>query len=83
MSKNPEFQKHFVRPIMESNAEYPLVYIEILAGMAETSPSLQTAMIEAVEKKADWYSEQASGMRAVQQLNNIANPIADSKGESQ
>ena len=67
-----EFQEHFIKPMMEQNAEYPLLFIEILANMAEDSPELQQSMIEALRRKAEWYQQQANATRTLIDLNKIA-----------
>ncbi|WP_340240058.1 hypothetical protein [Sulfitobacter pontiacus] len=67
-----EFQKHFVQPMMQQNAEFPLMFIEILAGMAEGSPELQQAMIKALRCKMEWYRQQANAAQALIKLNEIA-----------
>ncbi|KZX94485.1 MULTISPECIES: hypothetical protein [unclassified Sulfitobacter] len=67
-----EFQEHFIQPMVEQNAEYPLLFIEILANMAEDSPELQQFMIEALRRKAEWYQQQANATRTLIDLNEIA-----------
>lgn len=67
-----EFQEHFIQPMVEQNVEYPLLFIEILANMAEDSPELQQFMIEALRRKAEWYQQQANATRTLIDLNDIA-----------
>ncbi len=66
-----EFQKHFVRPIVEENQNDPLVFIELLATMAETSPVLMQAMMDALRLKAEWYQTQADSVGTLIELNRI------------
>lgn len=54
-----DFQRHFIKPMLQQNAEFPLVFIEILANMAEDSPLLMQSLIEALRHKSEWYQNQA------------------------
>ncbi|KZX95526.1 MULTISPECIES: hypothetical protein [unclassified Sulfitobacter] len=67
-----EFQRDFIQPIVAENREFPLQFIEILAGMAESSPELQQFMIEALRRKAEWYQQQANATQTLIDLNKIA-----------
>lgn len=67
-----EFQKHFVRPMVQENQNDPLVFIELLATMAETSPVLMQAMMDALRLKAEWYQTQADSVSTLIELNRIA-----------
>lgn len=67
-----DFQRHFIRPMIQENASDALVFIEILANMAEESPLLMQAMIEALRQKAEWGQAQAEGIGALRQLHRIA-----------
>ena len=67
-----EFQKHFVRPMVQENQNDPLVFIELLATMAETSPVLMQAMMYALRLKAEWYQTQADSVSTLIELNRIA-----------
>ena len=66
-----EFQKHFVRPMVQENQNDPLVFIELLATMAETSPVLMQAMMDALRLKAEWYQTQADSVGTLIELNRI------------
>ncbi|WP_386167212.1 hypothetical protein [Sulfitobacter pontiacus] len=67
-----EFQKHFVRPMVQENQNDPLIFIELLANMAETSPVLMQAMMDALRLKAEWYQTQAESVGSLIELNRIA-----------
>ena len=67
-----EFQRHFIQPMVDENEEFPLLFIEILANMAEDSPELQQFMIEALRRKAKWFEQRANAAQALIKLNEIA-----------
>ena len=67
-----EFQRHFIQPMVDENEEFPLLFIEILANMAEDSPELQQFLIGALRRKAEWYQQQANSTRTLIELNEIA-----------
>ena len=58
--------------MVAENEDRALLFIEILANMAEDSPELQKFMIEALRHKATWYQSRADATQSLIDLNKIA-----------
>lgn len=63
-----DFQKHFVRTIVYGDATDPLVFIEILANLAQENPKLKASIIAAMKEKRQWYLDQVDGLTGMRDL---------------
>lgn len=66
------WDRQFIRPVMNSAGEHPAVFLEILARRAESHPDAIELFSDAMQDMAEWYTAQACGLRAVRDLRKIA-----------
>ena len=67
-----DWEKNLVQPVMRCAEHHPLVFLEILARLAERNPEAIPLFADAMEGMGRWYQAQAAGLEGITDLRRIA-----------